>query len=187
MVRARQTNTIIVVDECFLEFTTGSSTKRFLPEIPGLCILKAFTKIYAMAGLRLGYMISSDTTLLQKINAAAQCWSVSVPAQIAGVAALTCEDWVENTLHLIETERQFFSSSLESLGIKVFNSDANYLLLRSELPLYELLLQKGIMIRTCENFRGLDSSYYRIGIKKHSENAYLIQTIKELVQTGSGV
>jgi len=181
MVCAQQTNTIIVVDECFLDFTNGSSAKRFLPEVPGLCILKAFTKMYAMAGLRLGHMIASNTMLIQKINAAAQCWSVSVPAQIAGIAALNCEDWIDKTIRLISEERHFLSSQLEKLGIKVFCSDANYLLVHSKHPLYEMLLHKGIMIRSCENFRGLDSSYYRIGIKKRQENDFLIQTIKELL------
>jgi threonine-phosphate decarboxylase len=181
MIRAWQTETIVVVDECFLDFTDGPSAKRFLPEMQRLCILKAFTKIYAMAGLRLGYMITSDTSLLQMVNTAAQCWSVSVPAQIAGTAALTCETWAEKTRRLIKEERKFLSANLENLGIKVFKTDANYLLFRSEHPLYEMLLQKGIMIRSCENFRELDSSYYRIGIKKRRENALLIQTIKELI------
>jgi len=179
--RARQTGTIVIVDECFLDFTTGKSAKCHLSETPLLCILKAFTKTYAMAGLRLGYILSSDTILLEKLNAAAQCWSVSVPAQVAGIAALCCEDWKDKTLNLVMKEREFLSSSLESPGIKVFRSDANYLLLQTEHPLYEMLLQKGIMIRSCENFKGLDSSYYRVGIKKREENICLIEAIKELV------
>jgi threonine-phosphate decarboxylase len=134
-----------------------------------------------MAGLRLGYMLGSDKTLLQKISAIAQCWSVSVPAQIAGAAALTCENWQKKTLDLIDEERRFLSNSMEKMGIKVFPGDANYLLLRSEHPLQEMLLSKGILIRSCANFKGLDESFYRIGIKTRRENACLIQTLEELL------
>ena len=181
MRRARQTGTIVLVDECFLDFTTGKSTKRFLADTPELCILKAFTKIYAMAGLRLGYTLGSDKNLLQKISAVAQCWSVSVPAQIAGAAALTCDNWQKKTLDLIEEERYFLSGSIEKMGITVYPGDANYLLLCSEKPLQEMLLSKGILIRSCANFKGLDESFYRIGIKARKENSCLIQALEELL------
>jgi threonine-phosphate decarboxylase len=181
MCRARQTGTIVLVDECFLGFTTGKSAKQLLADTPELCVLKAFTKIYAMAGLRLGYILCSDKALLQKINAAAQCWSVSVPAQIAGIAALNCENWQKRTLDLIEEERHFLSDSMEKMGIKVFQSDANYLLLRSEYPLHKMLLDKGILIRSCVNFKGLDESFYRIGIKTRHENSCLIHALEDLL------
>jgi len=179
--RARQTGTVVVVDECFLEFTDGVSTKRYLNEMPGLIILKAFTKMYTMAGIRLGYLLASDKTLLDKIQAAAQCWSVSVPAQIAGTAALTCENWPDMTRRLIAEERSFLSESINNLGVTVFPSDANFLLLRSGKSLYEPLLQRGILIRKCDNFKGLDSSYYRISIKTRNENSCLIRVIEEIL------
>ena len=177
--KARQTNTLVVVDECFLEFTKGESAKNYLINTPRLCILKALTKIYAMAGLRVGYILTSDQTLMQKIDAAAQCWSVSVPAQIAGVTALTVEGWLKKTLSLVEEERRYLTRHLKNLGITVFPSDANYILIRTEHPLYEILLQKGIMIRHCNNFKSLDSSFFRVGIKTRRENNCLIKAIEE--------
>ena len=179
--RARQNHVTVVVDECFLDFTDGVSTKRYLKKTPGLIVLKAFTKIYAMAGLRLGYLMTSDTALLDSVNDAAQCWSVSVPAQIAGVAALQSADWLANTRRLVAEERGFLSEKLAVPGITVFPSDANYILLRSEQPLYAPLLEKGVLIRSCENFRGLGASYYRVGVKTRSENIYLVQEIKEIL------
>ena len=177
--KARQSHMIVVVDECFLDFTDGTSPKRYLDQMPGLIVLKAFTKIYAMAGLRLGYLLTSGKTLLDKINTAAQCWSVSVPAQIAGVAALKCTDWPDKTRRHIGKERHFLSESLRGLRVKVFPSDANFLLLRYDQPLYESLLQKGILIRSCENFRGLAATYYRVSVKSRPDNVCLIQAIKE--------
>ncbi len=179
--RARETATRVIVDECFLEFTDGVSFKKYLSAMPTLVVLKAFTKIYAMAGLRLGYLLTADEELLNKANAAAQCWSVSVPAQVAGVAALTCQGWQDKTRCLVVEERSFLSENLEKLGITVFPSDTNYLLLRSERPLYVPLLQEGILIRSCENFKGLNASYYRIGIKTRSQNECLIQALKEIL------
>jgi len=178
--RAQQNRTKVIVDESFLDFSDGISFKRYIKEIPGLVVVKAFTKIYAMAGLRLGYLLTSDTQLLDKAIAAAQCWSVSVPAQIAGVAALACEGWLDKTRCIVAQERRFLSGCLGEVGIKVFPSEANFLLLQCERQLYAPLLERGILIRSCENFRGLDSSYYRIGVKTHPENICLIQAIREM-------
>ena len=179
--RARKKGTKVIVDECFLDFTDGISCKRYLEEMPSLVVLKAFTKMYAIAGLRLGYMINADTELLEKVNAAAQCWSVSIPAQIAGTAALACAGWADKTRRLVETERRFLTEGMTALGITVFPADANYLLLRSEHPLYEALLKKGILIRSCENFIGLDAAYYRVGVKTRPENIRLLAALKEIV------
>jgi len=133
--------------------------------------------MYAMAGLRLGYLLSSDNSLHKKMSAIAQCWSVSGPAQIAGVAALSCEGWQAKTRNLVAQERHFLLESLKTLGITVFPSDCNFILLRSERPLYGPLLKEGILIRRCGNFIGLDDSYYRIGIRQHSDNVSFVHAV----------
>ena len=179
--RASLNNTKIVVDECFLDFTDGVSCKRFLGEVQGLSVLKAFTKTFALAGLRLGYLLTFDRELLEKTAAAGQCWSVSVPAQIAGTAALKCKNWLEKTRRLIGAERGFLSAGLRKLGLEVFESGANFLLFRCETPLYEPLLKKGILIRPCGNFRGLDGAYYRAGVRTRDENTLLLQAIGEII------
>ncbi|MDR1664401.1 MAG: aminotransferase class I/II-fold pyridoxal phosphate-dependent enzyme, partial [Clostridiales bacterium] len=184
--RAHENRILTVVDECFLSFTrAGVSAKRYLYQTPGLVVLKALTKTYALAGLRLGYMLASDSALLKKTADAGQCWSVSVPAQIAGTAALARGElaetaqprpgsFMEETRRLVETERPFLTESLTALGVTVFPGEANFLLLKSEKPLYEPLLAKGILIRRCENFEGLDGTYYRICVKTRRENMKLI-------------
>jgi len=81
----------VVADECFLRFHPHyekMSCKRFLKQYPNLLIVNAFTKFYAMAGLRLGYLLCSGGDLAGRIAAWGQCWSVSTPAQVAGLAAL---------------------------------------------------------------------------------------------------
>jgi len=184
--RARENRMMVIVDECFLDFTDGVSAKRYLEDMPELVVLKAFTKMYAMAGLRLGYLLAADKSLINKVTAAAQCWSVSVPAQIAGVAALACTDWPDKTRRLVAEERRFLSERLRSFEMTVSPSDANFILVRSKRPLYEPLLQKGILIRRCENFKGLGGSYCRIGVKTRAENIRLIQAVKTGYQKSRG-
>lgn len=178
---ARQNRTKIVVDERFLDFTDGVSTKEFMTETHELVILKAFTKIFAMAGLRLGYILSSDSELLSKINFEGQRWNVSVPAQIAGSVFFDRKSLIEKTRRLVLAEREFLSENLSRLGINVFKSDANFLLIKSESPLYEPLLRRGILIRPYENYKGLDRYYYGIGLKTRNDNTRLINELKEIL------
>lgn len=177
--KAGENDITVAVDECFLDFTNGVSAKAYLRDMPKLVILKAFTKMYAMPGLRLGYMLTASESILGKAEYASQCWGVSVPAQIAGTTALSLTGWREKTLRIIEKERSFLSDKLLKLGITVFPSDVNFILINSEKALYEPLLQKGILIRSCANFIGLGKSYYRISVKTRAGNARLIQAVKE--------
>lgn len=178
---AAKQNTRLVVDECFLEFTKGDSTKKYLSHKPNLVVLKAFTKMYAMAGLRLGYIMASDRDLLDKVNRAGQIWSVSLPAQIAGVAALKSPGWVEKSRELLLGERSFLEEQLAEQGMKVFPSQANYFMFKSPRPLLEALENRGILLRSCGNFHGLDKTFYRIGARTRPDNLRLIEGIKEIV------
>ena len=81
---------------------------------------------------------------------------------------------------MIKQEREYLTEKLGKLGIKVYRSDTNYLLLKSEPDLYEKLLERGILIRKCANFSGLDETYFRIAVKDHEENEELIKIIGEL-------
>lgn len=179
--QAKANNTNVIIDECFLDFTTASSAKSYLEDMPNLVVLKAFTKIYSLAGLRLGYLLTANEKLIQEIKTKTQCWTVSVPAQIAGLAALECDDWLKDTIHQVRSDRELFSDELISLGLTVYESEANFILLESEIPLYESLLQRGILIRRAANFIGLNERFYRVAVKTTEENAEFIQAIKEVL------
>ena len=86
--RCEACGALLVVDECFLDFTDAASAKDLLEAYPNLLILKAFTKNYALAGVRAGYCLTADRQLLEKMSACSQPWNVSVPAQAAALAAL---------------------------------------------------------------------------------------------------
>lgn len=173
-------------DECFLDLTeNAASVREFLN--PSVIYLGAFTKTYAMAGLRLGYAVFGDKLLAEKVRNHGQFWSVSAPAQIAGIAALDSGDYLERSRKLITEQRIFLTNRLSELGIKVFDSDANFLLLKTEIPLYDRLYEHGIIIRRCANFGFLNDKFYRIAVRTESENSSLISAIKEIISEKNNV
>ncbi len=183
--KARKCGIRLVLDECFLDFT-GQSERSLMPyaeKSPHLLILKSFTKMYAMPGLRLGYCICSDQELLSRMAAAGQCWGVSIPASEAGIAALKEKDYAQRAIRLVREERIFLKSELEKLGFEVWDGQADYLFFRAPgvHDLYERLLPQRILIRRCANYRGLDDTYYRAAVKNHEENERLMQAIASVV------
>ena len=121
--RCKDTETVFMVDECFNNFLNepNAHTLVFLLEdSPHLVILKAFTKMYALAGVRLGYVICSNRDFLEKMEQAGQAWSVSTLAQSAGLAALKEDDYVQKVRRVVQTQRPFLKASLQKLGIQVF-------------------------------------------------------------------
>ena len=169
------------LDECFLDLSDdGISMKGFLKDHPELFILKAFTKSYGMAGVRLGYCLCSDNDLLTAMSKTAQPWNVSVLAQAAGVAALQEKQFLMKTKALIPVERCWLKNELEKLGCWVCPSKANYLLFYSKPGLHMALKKYGIAIRNCDNYHGLSSGWYRIAVRLHDQNEQLIAAVKRV-------
>ncbi len=170
----------VFLDECFLDLTeNGVSAKSLLAAHPELLILKAFTKSYGMAGLRLGYCLCADGGLLAKMARLTPPWNVSAPAQAAGEAALAEGDFLEKTRRLIARERRWLTRELEALGLWVCPSQANFLLLQGPPGLSAALRQRGIAIRDCGNYHGLEKGWYRIAVRLPEENQRLITAIRQ--------
>lgn len=181
-------NILVLLDECFIDFTCEESFAGAVRQYPNLFLLKAFTKTYSMAGIRLGYGISSNTGLLSRIASMRQCWNVSAVAQTAGAAALKEKDYLNKTQDYVEKERKYLEKELVILGFNVFKSCANYLLFHSGAGImdqtgnfHDKLLKRQILIRKCDDYKGLDQGFFRIGVRNHSENEILIQTIREII------
>lgn len=172
-------NCMLVADECFLEFVSGGERFSALNCLnKNVIVLKAFTKIYAIPGIRLGYAVCGDTSAAEKINSNGQFWSVSVPAQAAGNAALGDDEYIRKTQEMISGEKIFLTGKFQEAGFRVYRTDANFILFRSELPVYDLLLDDGILIRKCGNYRGLSDEYFRIAVRNHDENVMLAEAIE---------
>lgn len=221
-------NSWLIVDECFLPFLHSEINYSMVPSLrafPHLVILRAFTKIYGMPGLRLGYMLTAAQALTDAVRATMTPWEINLPAQLAGVAALEESEFVEKTRALIQAERAFLVQTLPTLPyvekVYVPVSDANFILFRTawngqpvedvkedktahtqplknssgeserrqeaeqmaelhSVDLKELLLERGVLIRACGNYEGLDERYYRICVRTHEENLELIQRWRTL-------
>lgn len=174
---------LLAVDECFLDFVRDpekQTLKDLLGDHENLFLLRAFTKTYAMAGLRLGYGLCSNQELLLQMEMRLQPWNVSIPAQEAGIAALEETEYVERARRLVFEESGYLREQLEQLGYRVFASQANYLFFRGEEWLGEALLKEQIMIRDCSNYPGLSGGFWRIAVKTHEENQRLLQAVRKV-------
>lgn len=177
----RERDIVVILDECFIEFCKPEySMISEIEQYKNLIIVRAFTKIFSIPGVRLGYLISSNHEILGKIQMHLPEWNVSSLAQAAGIACTEEVEFVERTVAFVNQEREFLTDGLKELGCKVIPSSTNFIFFYSEKELYEPLLQRGILIRDCSNFRGLKKGCYRIAVKTREENETLLKVIGEL-------
>ena len=181
--RCAACGTLLVVDECFLDFLPDHAlhTAKGLLGDGNLVILKAFTKLYGMAGVRLGYCLCGDEALLEKMQTAGQPWAVSSLAQAAGVAALKEPAYVDEVRALIARQRPVLTAGLRALGLRVIDGKANYLLFRAPADLNERLRPLGTQVRSCANYPGLGPEWYRTAVRTAPENARLLELMKEVL------
>lgn len=175
----------LFLDECFLDLSDQGcdlSLKHKLSDWPGLFILKAFTKSYGMAGLRLGYCLSADRELLTAMGRSVQPWNVSLPAQKAGVAALKEVEFLKRTRAEIQIQRRWLQEQFAALGFYVCPAQANYLLMYHELPMFERLLERGILVRNCSNYHGLEQGWFRVAVRGERENRVLVDTVRSILE-----
>ena len=196
----RQRKIHVILDECFMGFcrkSSGGRTSSMISDISAydnLILIRAFTKSFSIPGVRLGYLVCSNPELYHRIRRQLPEWNVSVFAQAAGIACAGELEFLEKTVSYIREERNLLEEGLKKLGFRVYPGEANFLLIREEnslvcterprlchvKPLDEKLLEHGILIRSCENFRGLGTGYYRIAVKRREENEILLKTMGEL-------
>lgn len=182
--RCEACGAILAVDECFLDFLPDADrwTAKPLLESGSLVIFKAFTKLYGMAGVRLGYCLCGDEALLEKMQAAGQPWAVSSLAQAAGIAALKETAYVDEVRALIAQQRPAMTAGMRALGLRVIDGRANYLLFRAPADLNERLRPLGTQVRSCANYPGLGPEWYRTAVRTAPENARLLEIMREVLE-----
>lgn len=181
--KCQKTGILAVVDECFLDFLEDRNYVHGASSVlkcSHLFLLRAFTKIDSLPGLRLGYGITANQGLLQKLEAVRQPWSVSILAQAAGLAALQSRAGIEKVRAFVKEEREGLLQEFDRLGITYFPSRVNYILLKSPYDLFTLLLKDGMLIRDCSNYRGLTKGYYRVAVKSKEENQLLVKALERI-------
>ena len=177
LARCRAVGAFLAVDQCFLELT-GGDPRRLTEELSGggLLLLRALTKSYALAGLRLGYALCGEGALLERMAAAGPPWAVSVPAQAAGEIALQqFSRWPKDSLGAIRRGRERLAAGLTGLGLWVCPGDGNFLLFRGPEDLGRRLLEREhILVRDCSDYSGLGPGWFRIGVRTEEENERLL-------------
>jgi len=179
-------NVIFVVDEAFSDFSDRPiSLLKEVPKLGNLVILRSFTKLFSIPGLRLGYAVSNER-VISVLKGYIEPWSVNRLAQIAGEALLNLGRFVKESKEFILAEREFLLSALRSIrGLIPFRSHANFLLIRCDaLRSHRLqieLLRRGIFIRDCSNFKGLDERFVRVAVRRRDENKKLLSALKEVL------
>lgn len=181
----RQSGTFLVLDEAFIDFCEEESAKDLIRQCSRGVLLRSMTKFFAIPGLRLGYAIGAPETM-DAIAALQDPWSVNTAAQVAGIASLSDADYCRRTRTYVTEERDRLAAGLAELSfLDVFPSRANYLLaeIRNGVGAAELrarLMAKGILIRDCSNFHGLDGRFFRVAVRLRAENEMLVEELRSM-------
>lgn len=173
-----------VIDECFLEFVKDGddySVMDRLPQYNKLIIIKSFTKMYGIAGLRLGYVMCGQEGLAKKIDRYGCDWNVNRVAEAAGLAALEALEYENIVLEHTTKEREWMMQELRKYGFRVMDSVANFVFFEAPADgkenLGKWLLERGIEICPCGKYKNASDDYYRVAINTHDNNARLIEAI----------
>jgi threonine-phosphate decarboxylase len=173
--RAREAGAVLVVDEAFADFTPGLSVAAMVDE--GLWVARSFTKFFAIPGLRLGCLVCDDAKHVQTLQPS---WQVNAVAAAAGIAAARDSRFAETSVtEVARLRRELFGALNELDGLQPFAGAANFLLVRGPEGLVGRLARRGVLVRGCGRFMGLNPDYFRVAVRNEAENGRLISAIRE--------
>jgi len=182
----------LIIDVAFKEFSEPLMLKR-LDGLSNVAVVASFTKTLAVPGLRAGFVFTSSARVRSLIDSARQAWNVNGLAECVIRRALTdCEgelrEYLRLTREVVRVEREYLIKSLASLGLKVFKSEAPFVLIRHEgleNPwLMRELLRRGYCVRDASSFHGLDNHYTRVAVRPREEVEGLIKAFREVLSHG---
>ena len=185
--KTRTEGVFLVVDECFLDFCKAEQTHSVIPLLSQnkhILVLKSFTKMYGMAGIRLGYGLCRDDELICRMHQCGQAWPVSTAATDAGMAALKLTEHTGQVKDYVANEREYLFEALSRLNIHFLKSQVNYILFRMPGPadFYDQMAKRGFLVRRCANYHGLDETYYRMAVNKHKDNTGFINALQDIIR-----
>ncbi len=185
---AKENGAILILDEVFMEFSDSPRENTLISQAvksENLIILRSMTKFFALAGLRLGAAIAHPD-VISRLRKYQPPWPVNSLAVAAAREFLKDKKYIYNSYKLIQKEKTFLYSELSAFkAFKVWKPSANFVFCRIKVKnltaagLRDRLALKGILIRDCSNFRGLDMGFFRIAVRSRRENMKLLAGLKE--------
>lgn len=179
---------ILIVDETFMEFCQDDK-KTLLPFVKthkNLIIIKAITKFFGLPGIRVGYGISSNIELLNKLWSIKEPWSVNTFGEDICKKVLKDKTYIKKSKEFYAEQINYLYNELRKLpNFKAYEPNTNFILMKSKVLKAseikeKLLLKHNILIRDCSNFDGLNEYYFRVAVKKRQDNEKLIEGLKNL-------
>ncbi len=176
--------TLVVIDEAYYEYAYGDDypeSVELLDKYPNIIVLRTFSKLYSLAGCRIGYGIASKE-IVDVLNRARQPFNVNLLAQECALAVLDEEEWIDEVRNKNEEQKQCLYAELEKLGVKYLPTKANFIFLNIEkdaMEIFQALMKKGVIIRPMVGFGFPESIRVTIGLPE--ENKFFIQCLKEVL------
>jgi len=178
-------NVLIILDEAYIDFTDNSerpdSIKLFKEGMDNLFIIRTLSKLYGLAGIRIGYGIA-DKNIISLIHRIKPPFDVSIVAENVAISALSDNDFINKTLDNIKREKKFFYKELNSLGLKYIKSHANFILIDTgfaSMDVFNRIMKRGVIIRPMVNYNL--NTCIRVTIGKHEENLLFFKVFKEVL------
>lgn len=179
-----------IVDEAFIDYAATESVSQWAAKSPGLIVLRSLTKFFAMPGLRVAYAVACPEMRVQ-MESCVPAWPVGSIAAEAARMVLQDHASITSTRETNAQERTWLADRLQQLGLRVFSSAANYLLVKIDeawngLEFWRrLIVEHRVVIRPCANFEGLDEHYFRLGVRTRVENEQLVEAFTAVLRSAS--
>jgi len=175
---------ILVLDEAYIEFVTDHAVARGLDLLtyhPLIIVLRTFSKLYGLAGLRIGYGFASEK-IVDYMNRVRQPFNANTLAQVAATAALDDTEFVSQTLTVVRDGLSYLHDQLEKLGLEYVPTQTNFFLIKVPMKAkktYELMLKEGVIVRSMDSY-GL-ADYIRINVGLPKENERFVKTLRKVL------
>ncbi len=172
----------ILLDEAFIDFVPQVSLSAQVPELSNLIVFRSVTKFFAMASLRIAYIVAPNQ-LAAGLTELLAPWPISTLAALGAIAAIEDEAWIADTLSSNRRERENLATQLAALGLTVYPAGANFLFFRlgeahrNRTAWERLIVDHGIVVRNCATFEALDQTYFRVAVLGSSDNQRLIRAL----------
>lgn len=184
--RAEKLNIFVAVDESFLDFVDDKdkySVMNLIYKYSNLVIIKSLTKFYAIPGLRIGFGVTDNKDLLEKIDRVTMSWNVNTLASIAAICGLKENTYNKESILYVNKEKEYLYNNLKNIkSLKMFTPSVNFIFfkIKEDIDLKMELLKHGVLIRSCNNYIGLNDKFYRIAVRTREENEKIINALSKV-------